>query len=86
MLYADGIHDDTLALQAMLDHGQETILITRLEQAAADEISAVLPLTYHTLGRVGIVGHGDVLDYANLRPRANMHARKSAVSNAIDYQ
>ena len=50
--------------QAMLDHGQKTILITRLEQAAADEISAVLPLTYHTLGRVGIVGALPVPDGA----------------------
>ena len=42
--------------QAMLDHGQKTILITRLEQAGADLISARLPLTYHELGRVGIIG------------------------------
>ena len=42
--------------RAMLDHGQKTILITRLEQSAAEFIAAELPLTYHTLGRVGIIG------------------------------
>ena len=42
--------------RAMLDHGQKTILITRLEQTAADAIHAELPLTYHPLGRVGIIG------------------------------
>jgi len=50
--------------QAMLDHEQKTILITRLEQAAADLISAQLPLTYHKLGRVGIVGQMPVPDGA----------------------
>ena len=43
-------------LTAMRDHGQETVLITRLSQEAADEISAVHPLTYHPMGRVGIAG------------------------------
>ena len=42
--------------RAMLGHGQKTILITRLEQTAADEVAAELPLTYHKLGRVGIIG------------------------------
>ena len=42
--------------EAMLDHGQKTVLITRLEQTAADQIRTVLPLTYHTLGKVGIIG------------------------------
>ena len=42
--------------RAMLEHGQSTILITRLEQPAADTIGLELPLTYHKLGRVGIIG------------------------------
>ena len=42
--------------RAMLEHGQKTILITRLEQTAADAVGAELPLTYHKLGRVGIIG------------------------------
>ena len=42
--------------RAMLSHGQKTILITRLEQTAADSIAAELPLDYHRLGHVGIVG------------------------------
>ena len=41
---------------ALRDHGQETILITRLSQVAAEEIAAVHPLDYHAMGRVGIVG------------------------------
>ncbi len=42
--------------RAMLEHGQKTILITRLEKTAADIIGEALPLTYHALGRVGIIG------------------------------
>ena len=41
---------------AMLEHGQKTVLITRLEKTAADVIGKSLPLTYHALGRVGIIG------------------------------
>jgi len=42
--------------RAMLEHDQKTILITRLEQDAADRIAAQLPLTYQKLGKVGIIG------------------------------
>lgn len=42
--------------QAMLHHGQKTVLITRLSQEAADFLSPQLPLMYHALGRVGIAG------------------------------
>ena len=42
--------------QAMLRHGQKTVLITRLSQQAADVLAPQLPLTYHALGRVGIAG------------------------------
>ena len=42
--------------QAMVDHGQKTVLITRMSQDAADYVAANLPLTSHALGKVGIVG------------------------------
>ena len=42
--------------QAMLAHGQKTVLITRLSQAAAEFLAPQLPFTYHALGRVGIAG------------------------------
>ena len=50
--------------QAMLDHGQKTILITRLDESAASQIAARLTLTYHKLGRVGIIGELPVPDGA----------------------
>ena len=42
--------------RTMLDGGQETVLITRLSSAAADEINLTLPLEYHEIGRIGIAG------------------------------
>ena len=42
--------------QAMLHHGQKTVLITRLSKEAADFLTPPLPLTYYELGRVGIAG------------------------------
>lgn len=42
--------------QAMLHHGQKTVLITRLSKEAADFLTPHLPLTYYELGRVGIAG------------------------------
>ena len=42
--------------QAMLAHGQKTVLITRLSKEAAEFLTPRLPLTYHELGRVGIAG------------------------------
>ncbi len=42
--------------QAMVDHGQHTVLITRLEQEAAQALSASLPLTYYPVGKIGVVG------------------------------
>ena len=41
---------------ALRDHGQETVLITRLSPESAEKIAAVHPLDYHEMGRVGIVG------------------------------
>ena len=42
--------------RTMLENGQETVLVTRLEQEAADYVSAQLPLEYNTLSRTGIIG------------------------------
>lgn len=42
--------------QAMLAHGQKTVLITRLSKEAAEFLTPRLPLTYYELGRVGIAG------------------------------
>ena len=42
--------------QAMLHHGQKTVLITRLSKEAADFLTPQLPRTYYELGRVGIAG------------------------------
>lgn len=41
---------------AFRNHGQETVLITRLSPESAEKIAAVHPLNYHEMGRVGIVG------------------------------
>jgi len=43
-------------VSAMREHGQKTVLITRLDKAAAEEIAAAHPLTYYETGRIGIVG------------------------------
>ena len=43
--------------RTMLQNGQQTVLITRLAREAADHIaSAGLPLDYHELARIGIIG------------------------------
>ena len=42
--------------QSLLMHGQKTILITRLTEEAADGLRKEIPLTYYSLGRIGIVG------------------------------
>ena len=41
---------------AMRDRGQHTILITRIDLAAADRISAVHPLRYFEQAKVGLIG------------------------------
>jgi hypothetical protein len=40
----------------MRDHGQQTILITRMSAEAAELVGASLPLLYDELSKVGIVG------------------------------
>ena len=42
--------------QAMLQHGQKTVLITRLSKEAAAFLSPQLPFTYYELGKIGIAG------------------------------
>jgi len=49
---------------AMLEHGQKTVLITRLSMESAEAIRQKLPLTYHALGRIGIIGDLPVPDGA----------------------
>ena len=41
---------------AMLQNGQETVLITRLCREAADFVAAELPLEYHEIAKIGIIG------------------------------
>ena len=44
-------------IETMIKNGQETILITRLSQEAADEIKKHYSIEYNTLARCGIIGH-----------------------------
>ena len=42
--------------QKLYDGGQKTVLITRMSKEAAEYVKDRLPLTYHEMGSVGIVG------------------------------
>ena len=42
--------------KALLEGGQERVLITRMSPEAAAVTGAALPLDYHELGRIGIIG------------------------------
>ncbi len=42
--------------KAMIKNGQQTVLITRLSEEAADYVKAELPLEYNSLAHVGIIG------------------------------
>ena len=42
--------------QALLDRGQKLVLITRMSEEAAAFAAETLPLTYHKIGKIGIVG------------------------------
>lgn len=42
--------------RSLLDHGQKTVLITRMSAEAAAYAQDKLPLTYHPTGRVGVAG------------------------------
>ena len=41
---------------ALLQHGQKLVLITRMNEAAAELTGKSLPLQYYQMGRIGIVG------------------------------
>ena len=41
---------------AMRQSGEKTVLITRMSREAADYVAQTLPLQYHELGQVGIIG------------------------------
>ncbi len=41
---------------ALRDNGQQTVLITRLDKEKAEMVKIQLPLAYHELGKIGIVG------------------------------
>ena len=43
-------------VETMLKNGQETVLITRLEQDAAEQVSKEVPLDYRKEARIGIAG------------------------------
>jgi len=58
VIYGEGktpqqIIDITAALR---NHGQKTVLITRLSPEAASKVAENHPLVYHEMGRIGIVG------------------------------
>lgn len=42
--------------RAMREHGEKSVLITRLSSESAERISAELPLNYHADARLGIIG------------------------------
>ena len=42
--------------RTMLQNGQETVLITRLCREAADFVAAELPLEYHEIAKIGLIG------------------------------
>ena len=41
---------------SLRQHGEKAVLITRMSPEAAQVVGEALPLTYHEMGRVGIVG------------------------------
>lgn len=42
--------------QAMLKNGQETVLVTRLSEEAAEYVGSALPLDYNKLSQTGVIG------------------------------
>ena len=42
--------------ETMRKRGQKTVLITRLEAESAQKIQENIPMTYHAVGKIGIVG------------------------------
>lgn len=58
VIYGDGKTPEQIRAiaAAMRQDGQKTVLITRMSEEAAEYVGRELPLTYHELGRVGIIG------------------------------
>ncbi|MBD3949717.1 nickel pincer cofactor biosynthesis protein LarB [Tuanshanicoccus lijuaniae] len=58
VIYGEGKTDEhILAIcQNMLSNQQKNILITRISQSTADYIAAHIPVDYHPIARLGIVG------------------------------
>ena len=58
VIYGAGKRPEQIAeiAKTMLDGGQKTVLITRMDAAAAGEVALSVPLAYHEIGRVGIAG------------------------------
>ena len=58
VIYGAGKTPEQIAAIAanLREHGQSSVLITRMSQAAADFVSARLPLTYDPMSRMGRVG------------------------------
>ena len=48
----------------LLDRGQKLVLITRMSEEAAELTGKTLPLKYHQLGKIGIIGEMPVPDGA----------------------
>lgn len=42
--------------KSLMEHGQNTVLITRLDKEKADEVGKEIPLDYREIGKIGIVG------------------------------
>ena len=42
--------------EAMRESGQETVLVTRISQEAADYVGAALPLSYNAQSKTGVIG------------------------------
>ena len=58
VIYGAGKTPEQIAVIAarMLEHGQKTVLITRMSREAAEYAESRIPLDYHAVARVGIAG------------------------------
>ena len=58
VIYGAGKTPDQIAeiAEALLSHGQKTVLITRMGKEAAAAVAEKLPITYFETGRIGIAG------------------------------
>ena len=43
-------------VRTLLENGQSTVLITRMDEAAAQQVSAALPIAYDPLSKLGLLG------------------------------